>query len=143
MSKPLKINKFIKTGPVSSLVARAATLADLGIQVERLLPATLQPHCRLLSRHGQTLVLAADSPVWAARLRFHTPRLVKQLARELAESQFTIRVRVIPPVKSTTSPVKHPLGKRRGRLHAASLQQAAQTVSDPRLKSALLKLSRR
>jgi len=61
------------------------------------LPASLKAHCRLLAIRDETLVLAADSPVWAARLRFHAPQLVKQLGLSLTVKLRTVRVRVRPP----------------------------------------------
>ncbi|MBT8116406.1 MAG: DUF721 domain-containing protein [Gammaproteobacteria bacterium] len=143
MNKPLKVNKLLRSGPLSPLLARARGLVALDEQVHALLPVPLQPHCHVLSLHDRILVLAADSPVWAARLRFHAPKLVKQLSRQQTVAVRTVRVRVRPPEKTITSARKKPSGQKQGHRRAAELKQAAQTVSDPRLKSALLKLSRR
>lgn len=143
MNKPLKVNKLLRSGPLSPLLARARNFEVLDEQVRALLPLPLQPHCHVLTLHDRTLVLAADSPVWAARLRFHAPKLVKQLSRQQSVVIRTARVRVIPPEKTTTSARKQPSGQKLGHRRTAALRQAAQTVSDPRLKSALLRLSRR
>jgi hypothetical protein len=143
MNKPLKVNKLLRSGPLSPLLARARDLVALDEQVHALLPLPLQPHCHVLSIHDRILVLAADSPVWAARLRFHAPKLVKQLSRQQTAAVRTVRIRVRPPEKSITSTSKQPSGLKQGPHRAAALQQAAQNVSDPRLKSALLRLSRR
>ena len=143
MSKPLIINKYFGSGPLSKLLAQARALTGLDEQVQALLPEPLKPHCRVLAQHDLVLVIATDSPVWAARLRFHAPKLIKQLSKQQSVALRTVRIRVKPPEKTATSPVKGRSGQRQGRLRAASLQQAALTVSDPRLKSALLKLASR
>ena len=143
MRKPLTIKKLLGSGPLASLLAKARALTVLDAQVRDLLPAPLQPHTQVLAIHDQTLILAADSPVWAARLRFHAPKLVKQLSKSQTVTLRTVRIRVRPSEKTTTSPVKVHSGNRQGRLRAASLKQAALSVSDPQLKSALLRLASR
>ena len=143
MNKPVKVNNLLRSGPISSLLARARKLQELDAQVHAMLPVALQPHCHVLSLHDRILVLAADSPVWAARLRFHAPKLVKQLSRQQVVAVRTVRIRVRPPDKTMTSNSKSVRDQHQGHLRAAALKQAAQTISDPRLKSALLRLSRR
>ncbi|MDX1697493.1 MAG: DUF721 domain-containing protein [Thiohalobacterales bacterium] len=143
MPKPRAIKKLLTSGSLSPLLARARALTELDQRLQDLLPPALRPHCHVLSLHDRALILAADSPVWAARLRFHAPKLAKALSRGRAVSFSTVRVRVIPPEKSVTSDVSRTPVRRQGTVRASALRQAAQTVSDPRLKSALLKLSRR
>jgi len=100
MNKPLKINKIIGSGAQSRLLAQARLLMNLEVQLQQLLPAQLQAHCRLLAINGKTLVLAADSPAWAARLRFHTHQLVKQLTLPRTVKLQAIRIRVRPPERT-------------------------------------------
>ena len=110
--------------------------------LHELLPTPLNEHCRILTISGTTLILTADSSVWAARLRFHTPQLVKQLASYRPISIAAVRIRVKPPARPAT-PVKPKATPRRSPLAAAALKQAAQSISDPALKSGLLRLARR
>jgi len=104
MNKPLKINKIINSGSQAGLVAQVRVLIDLEAQLQQLLPTPLRDHCRLLAVNGQTLVLAADSPAWAARLRFHTHQLIKQLAVPRAVVLRSIRIRVRPDDETSPSP---------------------------------------
>lgn len=143
MPKPRAIKKLLTGGSIAPLLARARALSELDQRLQDLLPPTLRPHCHVLSMHDQALILAADSPVWAARLRFHAPKLAKALSRGQAVSIRNVRIRVIPPEKSVTSDSRRMPVRGQGTVRASALRQAAQTVSDPRLKSALLKLSRR
>lgn len=108
--------------------------------LKRLLETPLNDHCQVLALRNQVLILAADSPVWAARLRFHIPRLVKQFSRLQTVPLSTIRVRVCPASRPTAV-VNRPAPKRRGTVGKNALLQAAETVSDPELKSALQKLA--
>jgi hypothetical protein len=87
-------------------------------------------------------VLAADSPVWAARLKFHSSQLVKQLNRQQTVKLRTVRIRVRPPEKQLVTERRNtPL--KLGINSATALRQAADSVSDPDLKSALLRLANR
>jgi hypothetical protein len=142
MNQPLKINKLLGTGVLASLLARSRELRGIDILLADLLPAPLNAHCRVLSIRNSVLVLAADSPVWAARLRFHAPQLGKQLAEQLDANRHTIHVRVRPP-ETALPPEPHKPVIPPGRQGIAALQQAAQGISDPELKTALLRLANR
>jgi hypothetical protein len=142
MKQPLKINKLLGTGRLAGLLANSRDLGKMDILLAELLPAPLNTHCHLLSIRNSVLVMAADSPVWAARLRFHAPQLVKQLARRLSAKRCTIHVRVRPP-EIPRPPRPQKAVSRPGRQGITALQQAAQSVSDPALKTALLRLANR
>ena len=141
MNNPLQINKLLG-GKYTYLVTRAKTLMELEVLLHELLPAPLKDHCRVLAIRDETLVLATSSPVWAARLRFHAPLLVKQLSSHQTVKLCTVRVRVRPPEKHSPPPRRQP-ALRPGKAGAAALQQVAQTISDPGLKTALLRLANR
>jgi hypothetical protein len=87
-------------------------------------------------------VLAADSPVWAARLRFHAPQLVKQLSISQTMKLRTVRIRVRPPERIIPVESRKTMPKR-SKNSTAALQQLAETVSDAGLKTALLRLANR
>jgi hypothetical protein len=140
MNIPIKFNKLKKSGQLSQLLAHARMLAALNNQLKYLLEVPLNDHCQVLALRDQTLILAADSPVWAARLRFHTPRLVKQFSRHLSVPLRTVKVRVCP-ISGASAPASRAAPKRRGTVGKQALLQAANTVSDPELKSALQKLA--
>ena len=109
MNKLLKINKLTGGSRFTQLLSRARELLALDKLLHELVPAPLDEHCRILTVSGTTLILAVDSPVWAARLRFHTSRLVKQLAHYKPIKIRSVRVRV-KPLARTASP-----GKRQAR----------------------------
>ena len=100
MNKPSKISKLTGGGRYTLLLSRARKLLALDKMLHEEIPAPLNEHCRTLNVAGTTLILAADSPAWAARLRFHTPQLVKKLSsyHPFDIRAVRIRVRPTPPV---------------------------------------------
>ena len=140
MNNPIKINKLLKFGSQARLMAQARLLTELDNQLQTLLAPPLQQHCRVLALREQVLVLAADSPVWAARLRFHAPQLLRQFSLPQSARLRSIRVRVYQAQYS--NPASPPSQVRLpGPRGAAAIRQAAETVSDPALKTSLLRLA--
>ncbi|MFP5344268.1 MAG: DciA family protein [Gammaproteobacteria bacterium] len=65
---------------LAGLLAQARRIGQYDEMVRQLIAEPLKQHCRVATVRGETLVLLADSPVWAARLHFETPALLKRLA---------------------------------------------------------------
>ncbi len=142
-SAPARIGNLLGRSQASRLLAQARALKELDTLLDRLIPAPLSAHSRILSLRDATLVLAADSPVWAARLRFHTPQLVKQLRDNQAVKVRTVQVRVRPPDTPQAAEISLPGPRRLSAKNADALQQTAYSVSDPGLKAALMRLASR
>jgi hypothetical protein len=142
MNKPSKINKLTGGSSYTQLLSRARELMALDKRLHKLIPVPLNEHCSTLTVSGTTLILAADSPVWAARLRFHASGLVKQLADYPRLDIRAVRVRVKPLVRLSPPGKRHTMPALTSR-GAALLIQTAQSVSDPALKTGLLRLARR
>lgn len=142
MIKPSRISKLTGGSRYTQLLSRARELIALDKLLHELVPPPLNEHCRILTVSGTTLILAADSPVWAARLRFHTSHLIKQLARYKPVKIRAVHVRVKPAARPP-SPDKRKTAPRPTSRGAAALKQAAQSISDPALKSGLLRLASR
>jgi hypothetical protein len=141
-NKPFQIADLLNRSEASRLLSRARALRELDALVHDLIPSPLNRHCRVLSVRDNTLVVAADSPVWAARLRYQTSQLVKQLANDTSVKLRTVQVRVRAcdsPRSSGIAHVQPPLSKR----NSIVLKQAARSVTDAGLKAALLRLASR
>jgi hypothetical protein len=139
-NKTLRINSLLGKSELARLLVRARALKKLDAELHDLIPPPLGDHCRILSIRDDTLVLAADSPVWAARLRFQASQLVKQLSDTRTVNLRTVRVRVRPPESRYRAPParKHlPISRK----NSHTLRQAAREVTDPRLRAALLRLA--
>jgi hypothetical protein len=142
-NKPFQIGNLLDRSEASRLLSRARALGELDALVHGLIPSPLNGHCRVLAMRDDTLIVAADSPVWAARLRYQTSQLVKQLAGVSSVNLRTIQVRVRPSGPRLTG---HAFAQARpalSRRNSMVLTQAARSVSDAGLKAALLRLAAR
>ncbi len=129
------------SGRSAGLVERARELARLDTAVAAELPADMRPHCQVANLRAGTLVLAADSPAWAARLRFHAPRLLRRLrARGLKAQRVRVLIQApIPARRETPVPPPRRLSAEAARL----IHQQAEAIADPDLAAALRRLARR
>ena len=121
------------------ILERARRLQRLEQAVLRLLPENLSAHCTVQNLKSEILVLATSSPAWAARLRFVTPDLIKQLECQLALTIRTIQVRIEPETVEI-----QPVKRQQPKLSLASgtlLAQTANSVDHPALQEALYRLA--
>jgi len=108
--------------------------------VSGVLPAALRAHCRLANVREGTVVMTADSPVWAARLKYLGPTLLEQLRRGHGLEGKELRVRIAPAAVPETPPLRRPV------MPAAAgdaLRSLAEHESDPDLAAALRRLGSR
>ncbi len=75
------------------MVQRAQSMAALADRLAAALPDELKPGIRAANIRECELVVIADSPAWAARLRFEAEKLLTA-ARDAGDTVTTISVRV-------------------------------------------------
>jgi hypothetical protein len=141
-NKPFQIGNLLERSAASRLLSHARALGELDALVHELIPSPLNVHCHVLSVRDGTLVVAADSAVWAARLRYQSSQLVKQLSEASSVTMRTVQVRVRAsdhPTGSRITPIRQPVSER----NSMALKQAARSVTDAGLKAALLRLASR
>ena len=128
-------------GTLSRLCTQANELSRANRLLTNLLPAPLSLHVQACAIHGDTLVLQTDSPVWSTRLRLEQQRLLAGI-RALDNLSFINKMRVTVAVPATPGQQQ----QRTLRLSATAaktLAQCAETQTDPALRAALIRLSRR
>lgn len=141
---PLPVARLLSSrgaSTLSRLRQEGEALQRLETRLRQLLPAELADHARVGQLKGKCLILYADSPAWAARLRFLAPQLVKQLGEKGAVKSATIRVKVLP-----TAAHPQPTRRRQPRLSEDTrrlIEQTARGIDDEKLASALRRLARR
>lgn len=145
--KPMTIGRILERFATSEHVDiphKVRALAILENQILSLLPPEFATHCRVAGVRGDRLLLVADTPAWAARLRFRSAQLVKHLVEHPGRSGVvtvrTVQVRIIPPV---TEVKPTPRRTRLSVENAQLLEQTARGIQDPRLAQALARLARR
>lgn len=134
-------------GTLAPLLRRATPLATLDQALSRFLDAPLDRHCclaNLLPAPGataHTAVLQADSPVWAARLRFQAPAIAQWLRREHGMSRLrSVHVRVRPGGQNPGTGSAR--AARMSPAAADGIRSAASGVRGEALRAALLRLAR-
>lgn len=121
------------------LVERARKLLRLEQTVLQILPQGLAAHCKVLNIRNKILVLEAPSSVWAARLRFAAPDLLRQLQSGAALNVDTLQVRVRPALPE--KPPAHHAHPQISMENANLLAQTANSIEHRGLKEALFRLA--
>lgn len=146
---PVAIGEIVKSatgGRDAAVFPELLLLRRLDAVIQAAMPDELRAHWRIGRLTAGTLTLFAESPVWAARLRYLVPGLIERLAgRPGAAAVRAIRVRVLvtgaPSVVTGTPSVKR-TGPAISRTVSDYLCQAADSCGDARLRTVLLDLSR-
>ena len=134
-------------GALRGTLQHARYLQHLNVVLAEHLDPTLAQHCQLANVRAETAVIQADSPVWAAKLRYQIPTILELLntcgfIAKLTHTTLThIQLRVRPAYQSYTGPTLG--GPYLSPRSAELLRSVADTTPDPRLKRALSRLSRR
>lgn len=139
------IHKLLRAqkGDVAELVTQARQLGHLSNIVQAMLEPSLADHCHLAHFDGSRMVLVADSPAWAARLRFSVDTLVSQLKQysNKFHGLSKIEVAVRPELPDLPQP---DVVKRAISVEAAQyIEESAQGIEDTELKQALQRLAQR
>ena len=128
---------------VAELVTHARQLGHFSGIVQAMLDTSLADHCHLAHFDGSRMVIVADSPAWANRLRFSVDTLLSQLKQysnkfhALSKIEVAVRPQLYaepqPGVVERTISVKS----------AQYIEECADAIEDPALKQALHRLARR
>jgi hypothetical protein len=132
-----------KKGDVAELVTHARQLGHLSSIVQAMLEPSVANHCQLAHFDGVRMVLIADTPAWASRLRYSISTLLAQLKQYSNKFHALTRidVQVKPALPESPPPVT---AQRRLSAEAARcLAESAEVIEDPNLKQALLRLAER
>ncbi|MGH8471909.1 MAG: DciA family protein [Gammaproteobacteria bacterium] len=146
---PIAIGDLVRAatgGGDAAVLPELLDLKRLDAVIQAAMPDELRAHWRIGRLTAGTLTLFADSPVWAARLRYLAPVLIERLAgRPGAAAVRAIRVRVLvtgAPSVITGTPSAKRAGTAISRPVSDYLRQAAEGCGDTRLRTVLLNLSK-
>ncbi|MCU7844366.1 MAG: DUF721 domain-containing protein [Candidatus Thiodiazotropha sp. (ex Monitilora ramsayi)] len=135
---------------VKQCIAHHTSLASLGTQLSRqkalteqvrnLLPAPLNEQIAGAVIQIRTLTLWVSSPVWASRLRYLAPQLLKQLKHQGLILD-RIHPRVLVPDNSRTTRQRTHKRLALSEESAETLRRTAVSLEDKPLREAMLRLS--
>lgn len=152
---PKSIGNILKNKNLftNSLTEQTQILQQLTNILQSILPEPLARHCKVanIHPHSKTIVLAASSPVWSSRLRFHSPRILKALQQDYQLPFYRSRIlvsKVEPEDIGRIRPVDmHPPGNKPqstlSQNNAALVQKTAQAIENSELRDSLLRLFER
>ena len=128
------------TNRLQNLLSKAHYLNELSLIVRDYLAENLAAHCQVANYEAGRLKLLVDSSVWASQLRFCLPTLCKTLQ---AQPPFTQLQKIEYSVQTLYQPQALPkLPKAQLSSSSAELVASmAQSISDPKLQQALLRLA--
>lgn len=134
------IGDYLKRRTLKGPLARLRALDALLSAVRQALPEPLAGHCVGAVSQDRQLVLFADSPLWATRLRYAAPILLEGLGAA-ARGFREVRVRVMLPPAGSAPPAPPPraLPAEVARL----VEETAAGLEDRALGDALARLARR
>ena len=142
-SGPLYKYLLGKKGEVARLVTQGRELQQLTRLLHKVLDPSLAPHCRVGRFAPPQLTVVVDSPAWASRLRFQSNGLIRQLNKKFKEFNgiSSIETKIYPVrLPRRESPV---IRRQISPAAAESLTQMANSIEEPSLKRALLRLASR
>jgi hypothetical protein len=139
---PRPIAALLGSSALGDVVGEARAGDRVLAALRRALPADLAVHLSAAHLRDATLIVVADGPAWATRLRFLEPELKAALDARTRRVVRRVAVRVGPPVPAPRAPA--PAASRPLSAAArAALESGAAGVTDPKLAAALRRLARR
>lgn len=134
-------NKLLREAkPLKGLFNEAQRLGQLQQLLDSQLQPAARPHCRVASWRDGSLLLVITDAHWATRLRYQQRRLLRQLQ---AFDEFAGLARILFKVQPHIEPAKPPRTANLSPAAAETLHEAAEGISNPRLKAALERLASR
>jgi predicted nucleic acid-binding Zn ribbon protein len=127
------------------MLAHGARLHRLTRELATRLSAPVGEHLQVVNINGGCLVLEADSPAWAARLRYLTPTVLAILEGQLGlpAKRVALQIRVRRAAGwSEGPPLPRPRHARLSKEAAAAIRAAALARPHDELRAALLRLAR-
>jgi len=130
------------SGHIASIIRHTRQLEYLTRCLHQCLDPAAATHCVVANSIGGQLVILADSPVWASRLRYMAPTIAGQMSACLPDAlEPDIRIIVHPRDPSPAPARVHPNALSEN--SAASIRETAETLEDGKLKASLLRLAAR
>ena len=133
--------KLLQSHLSNTLLQKAHWLNNLNQQLLLILPMEFDGHVKVAGVHRSLLILEADSPVWATKIRFLSYEITKQLSVKTDLKLKSIKVNIQPNASLRKKPIrKKPYISK---YSAHQLESLADSIKYPRLQEALAKLAKR
>ncbi len=141
---PKSVGRILRlsSATLAPLLTRVQLLARLTRTLHSHLPTSLAQHCQVANLKDGVLVIGVDSPAWAARLRYQLPQLLRHIqADDIVPDLTELRMRIQPAAEIKVGRSRLPVAMSTDT--GVLLSQVAEGITDPDLRAALKRLSRR
>lgn len=107
---------------------------------EQAIPADFIGNYHVLEIKGAELLVGTDTAAWATRLRYAEPQIIETLQQHKKFSGISVIKCLVMPPKTNQYPKKHVEAIPESA--AKSMKAIANSITDPDLKAAMLKLAK-
>ena len=121
------------------LLGKASQLDKLTRVVRSSLPAECREHVSVADIRDKQLILVTDSPVWSSRLRLYHNNILEMLKTHANIHLSQVRIKQTHPKQTAKAPIFKNRYLTDG--SAKLLKQTADSIDDPDLHQALIKLA--
>ena len=123
------------------ILRKAHELQKIGQAIKVSLPLDCHSHLDVVGIRENELILLTDSPVWQTRLRMFSQTILEALHQHAGITLTRIKIRLAPPTRAIEpyTPPKRTLSNE----SALVIDQTANCISDPALREAMLRLSKK
>lgn len=129
-------------GTFEEIIQRGRKLQQLTRRIQDLVDPVLAVHCQVVNLRAGSLIVACDSTIWATRLRYEVPSLLEDLRQYSGLNDLVdIQIRVQPVKQRAVQQPRRQIHLSNDAAHC--VQQCANSISDPSLRSALERLAKR
>jgi len=127
---------------LTELAAKAKKIQACNFALSAALDDPLRSHLKIANIRGNQLIVQSDSPVWSARARLMTARILRSVNGCLQDSHIT-DVQIITRPDRPETPARAPQRARISIQTRRLLEDVARGIDSPALRRALLRLARR
>jgi len=111
--------------------------------VQSWLPSPLNQHVSVANVKTGVLFLLVDSAAWASKVRFMTEQIKNQWRKRLSQYPVLVQIKIKVQVVHVAKPRKIKTKRALSKQSASHIQDAANVITDKKLKAALEKLASR
>ena len=136
------VGTLLRADPsLQALLERAREVEETADKVRNALPPQLGTHVRTVRINQKMVVIYADSPAWASRIRYLAGQIIRAL-RDKGVLVDGVKAAVLVPESPRRTRLKRHKPRRLSAENARLIQASAEAIRDPELKSAMLRLAR-
>ncbi len=136
------VGTLLRADPsLQALLERAREVEETADKVRNALPPQLGTHVRTVRINQKMVVIYADSPAWASRIRYLAGQIIRAL-RDKGVLVDGVKAAVLVPESQRRVRLPQRKPRRLSADNARMIQASAEAIQDPGLRTAMLRLAK-